>query len=130
MRRNRWPMALAAGLVLAATMSAYAVTSNAANGKKIFMTKGQGDKACMTCHPKGLTTGDTYRGKDIPDLTERELRERKLRSKTEKFLKVQGMTLSDADMEDLLTFVRALPSQGFGSVPPEWRRYVQEKAAQ
>lgn len=123
----RWARGLTVGVVLSFALSAYAFSGNAQNGKRLFMTKGPDGKACMTCHPQGLTTGETFKGKDIPDLTERPLSDSKVRKRTLRFLQVQGMTLTDSDLEDLLTFTSALPSQGFGPVPPEWRRYVQQK---
>jgi hypothetical protein len=91
------------------------------------MQKGKDGKACMSCHPRGETTGEVFRGKDIPDLTARELGESKLRSKTQKFLEVQGQQLSPAELEDLLTFVQGLPTKGFGPVPTAWQAYVRSK---
>lgn len=108
---------------------AQAFNGDPVRGKVLFMTKGQGGKACMTCHPKGLTTGETYKGKDIPELTD-ELSEAKLRKKTLRFLKVQGMTLTDSELNDLLTFVQRIPSQGFGPVPREWQGYVKKTLGQ
>lgn len=111
------------GMLVLMGFPAMAFEGNAARGKVIFMTKGQGDKACMTCHPRGLTTGKTFKGKDIPELTE-PISERKLVRKTRRFLKLQGMQLSEAEVTDLLTFVQRLPTQGFGPVPPDWKGYV------
>lgn len=127
MKAKRWVMALPVLLMLAVAGPAVAAGGNVENGKRLFMVKGTGGKACMTCHPRGLTTGETYKGKDIPDLTERALSESKLRRRTEKFLKVQGMALSEAELEDLLAFVRQLPDQGFGPVPPAWQGFVKSK---
>lgn len=119
--------ALTLALVLAFAPAALAFNGNPENGKRIFLKKGIDGKACMTCHPRGLTTGETYRGKDISDLTEGPLSEAKLRKKTLKFLEVQGMRLSPSELEDLLTFVERLPSTGFGPVPPAWQGYVRSK---
>jgi hypothetical protein len=119
-------LVLHAGMALAVVQSASAFSGNPANGKQIFMQKGSTGKACMTCHPMGGTTGETYKGKDISDLTDRALKAGKLQSKTEKFLKVQGLTLSPAALNDLLTFVEGLPSQGFGPVPPAWQAHVKK----
>src|SRR5690348_13906458 len=117
MPHQGWARGLTVGLVLSFALSAFAFSGNLQNGKRIFMTKGPSGKACMTCHPQGLTTGETYKGKDIPDLTERTLPDDKVRKKTQRFLDVQGMTLTPSDLEDLLTFTSALPTQGFGAVP-------------
>lgn len=113
----------------ALVMPAYAFNGDPAKGKALFMTKGSSGKACMTCHPKGLSTGETYKGKDIPELTD-ELSEAKLRRKSLRFLKVQGTTLSEAQLNDLLTFVQQIPSKGFGPVPREWQAYVKKTVGQ
>lgn len=113
------------GLALVTALPAQAFDGNAERGKQIFMTKGSNDKACMTCHPKGLTTGKSYKGDDIPELTE-SLSERKIMRKTKRFLKVQGTQLTDAELNDLLTFVQQIPSKGFGPVPSEWQGYVKK----
>ncbi|HEY9897586.1 MAG TPA: hypothetical protein V6D00_00265 [Pantanalinema sp.] len=124
---KKWLAVIAVGVLLAPIQPAQAFAGDPVNGKKIFMTKGPTGKACMTCHPKGLTTNDTFRGKDIPDLTAEVFSERKIRSKTEKFLKYQKMTLNEKELSDLLAFVSELPTTGFGSVPAEWKGYVQSK---
>lgn len=129
MQQGKWILVALAGMSLMAALPAQAFEGNPEKGKQIFMTKGKGDKACMTCHPKGLTTGDTYKGKDIPELTE-ELSERKITRKTLRFLRMQGMTLSDAELTDLLTFVQQIPTRGFGPVPKEWQGYVKKKLGQ
>ncbi|MNS33618.1 hypothetical protein D3C72_657340 [compost metagenome] len=118
---------IALALILAFGPTALAFNGNPENGKRLFMQKGPSGKACMTCHPKGLTTGETYKGKDIPDLTEGPIAEAKLRKKTLKFLEVQGLQLSPAELEDLLTFEAGLPSKGFGPVPAAWQGYVRSK---
>lgn len=127
MKQTIWRTLTAATLVLSAAPAALAFDGDVQNGKRIFMVKGRDGKACMSCHPRGLTTGETYRGKDISDLTERTLRASKLKSKTVKFLKVQGLQLSPSELEDLLTFVERLPSAGFGPVPPAWQGFVRSK---
>jgi len=128
MRQGYWMLgALAAWCVVMSPAQAF--SGDPAKGKILFMTRGTGDKACMTCHPKGLSTGETYKGKDIPELTD-ELSEAKLRRKTLRFLKVQGMALSEAQLNDLLTFVQQIPSQGFGPVPREWQAHVKKTLGQ
>jgi cytochrome c553 len=129
MPRRYWSLIVSSALALSVVLSASAFSGNLANGKRIFMQKGTNGKACMTCHPKGGTTGDTYKGKDIPDLADRPIKTTKLQSKSEKFLKVQGIALSAAEMNDLLAFVEVLPSQGFGPVPPAWQKFVAENTA-
>lgn len=129
MKRGVWMLSLMVGAGLAFALPAEAFNGDAASGKRLFMTKGSNDKACMTCHPKGLTTGETYKGKDIPELTD-ELSEAKLRKKTLRFLKVQGMSLSDQELTDLLTFVQRIPAEGFGPVPKEWQPYVKKTLGQ
>lgn len=124
MRQGYWVLGALVALNMV-TLPAEAFNGDPAKGKVIFMTKGRGDKACMTCHPKGLTTGETYKGDDIPELTD-PLSEGKLRRKTLRFLKVQGMTLTPTELNDLLTFVQQIPSKGFGPVPPEWQAYVKK----
>ncbi|GEM_PF-2095771 len=99
-------------------------------GKVLFLTKGENGKACMTCHPKGLTTGEVIRGKKIPSLVEStgRISEKKLIAKALKHLDEDArFELSDAQFIDLVTFVSSLSTQGFGSTPPEWAGYVKEK---
>lgn len=107
-----------------------ALGGDPAKGKIIFLKKGEGGKACMTCHPKGLTTGEVIRGKKVPNLTESagKISEKKLIAKALKHLEEDAeLQLSDAQFMDLVTFVSTLPTQGFGDVPPEWQAYVKEK---
>lgn len=125
MQQGKRMLMAVAVLSLVAGLPAQAFEGDPEKGKQIFMTKGRDDKACMTCHPKGLTTGKTYKGKDIPELTD-ELSERKIKRKTQRFLRMQGLQLTDAELADLLTFVQQLPTRGFGPVPPEWQGYVKK----
>lgn len=107
-----------------------ALTGDPKKGKAIFLMKGQTGKACMTCHPKGFTTGEVIRGKKIPNLTESagKISEKKLIAKALKHLEEDAeLQLTDAQFMDLVTFVSTLPTQGFGDVPPEWQGYVKEK---
>lgn len=107
-----------------------ALTGDRNKGKLLFMTKGNSGKACMTCHPKGITTGEVIRGKKVPNLTESaaKISEKKLIAKALKHLEEDAeLTLSDAQFMDLITFVHSLPTQGFGDVPSEWEGYVKEK---
>ncbi len=100
-------------------------------GKAIYMMKGQSGKACMTCHPIGLTTGEVIRGKKVPNLIESasKISEKKLIAKALKHLEEDAeLQLSDNQFMDLVTFVSSLPSDGFGDVPAEWQGYVKEKA--
>lgn len=122
----RWLIAVSLLTVLPA-QGAFAATGDAANGKRIFMQKGNADKACMTCHPRGETIGYMPSGKEIPSLTAEELSSRKLRSKTNRFVKRMKLELTDKEYEDLYAFVEQLPSQGFGTVPAEWQAYVNTK---
>ncbi|MNL51750.1 hypothetical protein D3C87_1748730 [compost metagenome] len=124
---NKWVAIIGLGGLLAMSQAAHALEGDPVNGKRLFMTKGVTGKACMTCHPKGLTTGESFRGKDVPDLTEEILSEQKVQKKTVKFLKYQKMTLSSKDLADLVKFTRELPTTGFGTVPTEWKSYVQSK---
>ncbi|HEY9857683.1 MAG TPA: hypothetical protein V6D05_18195 [Stenomitos sp.] len=102
-------------------------------GKKLFLTKGSNAQACMSCHPKGLTTGLVVRGKVVPNLTERvaSISENKLLAKVLKHLDDDvGLDLSDDDVLDLVSFISTLPNKGFGDVPPEWSDYVRTKVKQ
>jgi cytochrome c553 len=128
MRLNMWMAVIGLGGVLFSSQTAHALEGDPVNGKRLFMTKGPTGKACMTCHPKGLTTGEDFRGKDIPDLTEEVLSDGKVQKKTVKFLKYQKMSLSSKELADLVKFTSQLPTTGFGSVPPEWKSYVESKA--
>ncbi len=128
----KWlPAVLALTLLPALAPDAQAALSGAPKkGKAIFMTKGGGGKACMTCHPKGFTTGEVIRGKKIPNLTESagKISEKKLIAKALKHLEEDAeLQLNDDQFMDLVTFVSTLPTQGFGDVPPEWQGYVKEK---
>lgn len=129
MQQGKQVFGAAVGLALLMGLPAQAFDGNAEKGKQIFMTMGKNDKACMTCHPKGLTTGKTYKGDDIPELTD-EISERKMTRKTKRFLRVQGTQLTDAELNDLLTFVQRLPSKGFGPVPREWQAHVKKTLGQ
>ena len=111
-------------LVASLASPAFAFSGNVENGKKLFMSKGTNGKACMTCHPAGLTTNEPFQGKDIPDLVNERFSAVKIEKKTLKFLKYQGMTLSGSDLNDLLAFVQQLPDRGFGPVPAAWQRHV------
>lgn len=111
-------------LVASLASPAFAFSGNVENGKKIFMTKGANGKACMTCHPAGLTTNEQFKGKDIPDLVNERFNEAKIQKKTLKFLKVQEMNLTPTELNDLLAFTQQLPDRGFGSVPPSWQAHV------
>lgn len=118
-------------LTVALPLDADAALSGDRNkGKLLFMTKGGGGKACMTCHPKGITTGEVIRGKKVPNLTESagKISEKKLIAKALKHLEEDAeLTLTDDQFVDLVTFVSTLPTQGFGDVPSEWQGYVKEK---
>jgi cytochrome c553 len=106
-----------------------AFDGDAGNGRKLFLAKGKNDKACMTCHPLGLTTGEVFRGKDIPDLVEavKKLSEKKIRNRTNKHVfNVVDLEMTDSDLEDLCTFVAELPENGFGAVPVEWQAHVRK----
>ncbi len=115
-----------AALVASLASPAFAFSGNVENGKKIFMTKGANGKACMTCHPAGLTTNETFKGKDIPDLVNERFNEAKIQKKTLKFLKYQEMSLSTPELNDLLAFVQQLPDRGFGAVPSTWQAHVKK----
>lgn len=129
---NRLIAPALAALVFAAlpqTASAE-LNGNAIRGKKIFMTKGENDKACFSCHPKGLTTKEIVRGKQVPNLTERagQISEKRLVAKALKHMEEDaGLDLSDEEFLDLITFVSQLPTKGFGDVPPEWQEYANTK---
>lgn len=129
MQGFRWLIVVSA-LAMVQT-PALAFDGDLANGKRVFMLKGQaeGNKACMTCHPRGETTGKMPNGKKIPSLTEEELSQKKLKSKSDKFLKRMKLELNDKDTNDLYAFVESLPSKGFGPVPAEWEEYVKNKLA-
>lgn len=123
--------ALALTMLAAFTPDAQAaLTGDRNKGKAIFLTKGKSGKACMTCHPKGFTTGEVIRGKKIPNLTESagKISEKKLIAKALKHLEEDAeLQLTDAQFMDLVTFVSSLPTQGFGDVPAEWQGYIKEK---
>lgn len=109
--------------------AALAFDGNRDSGKLIFLKMGKNKKACMTCHPKGLTTGDVIRGKDVPDLTKSvsRLSEKKLKSKALKhLLQEEDLDVTDEELNDLVTFVGLLPTMGFGPVPPEWESHVRK----
>jgi mono/diheme cytochrome c family protein len=116
----------AALLILLVAAPVQAFNGDPGNGKKLFMARGARQKACMTCHPAGKTTGESFRGDDIPDLTRKHSSERKIRRMTLKFLKHMELTLTDAEVDDLLTFVQQLPDRDFGPVPPEWQAHVKK----
>ncbi|MBO9542180.1 hypothetical protein J7643_16450 [bacterium] len=122
---------LAALLLAAIPQSASAeLNGDPVKGKRIFMTKGDNDKACMSCHPKGFTTKEVVRGKQVPNLTERagQISEKRLIAKALKHMEEDaGLDLTDAQFLDLITFVSQLPTKGFGDVPPEWQDYVNTK---
>ena len=108
---------------------ALSFSGNSDSGKRLFLSKGKNDKACMTCHPKGLTAGDVIRGKNVPNLTEvvAKLSQKKIRSKVIKHLLQEiDMDVTDDELEDLCTFVSDLPSKGFGPVPSEWEAHVKK----
>ncbi len=113
-------------LVASLASPAFAFSGNVENGKKIFMRKGPSGKACMTCHPAGLTTKETFKGKDIPDLVNERFNTAKIQKKTLKFLKYQEMSLSTSELNDLLAFVEQLPDRKFGSVPLAWQAHVKK----
>jgi len=132
MQLGNWlTAAVALTLFAAQTPDAQAaLAGDAKKGKAIFLMKGQNGKACMTCHPKGFTTGEVIRGKKIPNLTESagKISEKKLIAKALKHLEEDAeLQLTDAQFMDLVTFVSTLPTQGFGDVPAEWQGYVKEK---
>lgn len=116
------------GTSLALALPAQAFSGDPDRGKQLFMTRGAEGRACMTCHPEGLTTGERFKGKRIPDLQD-PLSEAKIRRKTLRFLRLQQMELSERELEDLLTFVQQLPTKGFGPVPREWQAHVTKSLA-
>lgn len=125
-RQNTAFIAVSLVLLLALPVSAK-MDGDPIRGKKLFLTKGSNAQACMSCHPKGLTTGQVIRGKVVPNLTERvaSISENKLLAKTLKHLEDDvGLDLSDDDVIDLVSFISTLPYKGFGDVPPDWNEYV------
>lgn len=127
MQGFRW-LIVAAALAMV-PMPAFALDGDLENGKRVFMLKGQGNKACMSCHPGGETTGKMPNGKKIPNLLEEHLSDKKVKSKTNRFLKRMKLELNDKDRNDLYAFVQALPEKGFGPIPAEWEEYVKTKRA-
>ncbi|HEY9899833.1 MAG TPA: hypothetical protein V6D00_11675 [Pantanalinema sp.] len=120
--------AMAAALLTAAPRTASAeLNGDPVKGKRLFMTAGDSGRACMSCHPRGLTTKEIVRGKQVPNLTERagQISEKRLIVKALKHMEENAaLDLSDEQFLDLITFVSQLPTKGFGDVPPEWQEYV------
>lgn len=126
---QRLAIATVLAFALVPATAALAFDGDRDKGKLIFLKMGRNKKACMTCHPMGLTTGEVIRGKDVPDLTKssRRLSEKKLKSKALKhLLQEEDLDVTDEELNDLVTFVGMLPTMGFGPCPPEWEAHVRK----